>query len=122
MIRKILVAAMLAASLGSIATTAGAEIIIRVAPPPPRMEAAPQPRHGYVWVGGHWVWSNRQHKHQWVAGTWVRERHGHHYAQPTWVERDGGWTMQQGGWRRGDADHDGVPNGQDRSPNNPNRS
>jgi hypothetical protein len=30
--------------------------------------------------------------------------------------------MQPGGWRRGDADHDGVPNSQDRAPNNPNRS
>ena len=122
MIRKILVAAMLAASFGSIATSAGAEIIVRVAPPQPRMEATPHPRRGYVWVAGHWEWRNRQHQHQWVAGTWVRERHGHHYQQPTWVERDGGWSMQQGGWRRGDADHDGVPNGQDRSPNNPNRS
>jgi hypothetical protein len=122
MIRKILVAALLAASFGSIATSAGAEIIVRVAPPQPRMEVAPQPRRGYVWVAGHWEWKNRQHKHQWVAGTWVRERRGHHYNQPTWVERDGGWSMERGGWQRGDADRDGVPNNQDRSPNNPNRS
>ena len=120
MIKKILAAAMLAASLGSIATSAGAEIIIRVAPPQPRVEVAPQPRRGYVWVAGHWGWRNRQH--HWVAGNWIRERRGYHYNQPAWVERDGRWSMQRGAWRRGDRDRDGVPNNQDRAPNNPNRS
>lgn len=120
MIKKILVAAMLAASLGSIATSASAQIIVRVAPPQPRAEVAPQPRRGYVWVAGHWEWRNR--KHHWVKGTWVRERRGYRYEQPTWVERDGGWAMQRGAWRRGDRDGDGVPNRQDRAPSNPNRS
>jgi len=120
MVKKILAAAIVAASLGSIAIPASAEVIVRVAPPQPRVEVAPQPRRGYVWVAGHWEWRNR--KHHWVQGTWVRERRGHRYEQPQWVERDGGWALQRGAWRRGDRDGDGVPNNQDRAPNNPNRS
>lgn len=119
MIRKILLAAMLAASFGSIAP-AGAQIIVRIAPPPPRAEVAPPPRRAHVWVPGHWEWKNR--RHQWVAGTWVRERRGYVYNQPRWEERDGRWHMQRGNWSRGDRDRDGVPNRQDKAPNNPNRS
>ncbi len=119
MIRKIVLAAMLAASFGSIAHPAVAATYVRVAPPPPREEAPPSPRHGHVWVAGHWEW--RHGHHRWVNGHWLRERRGYHYNQPTWTERDGGWYMERGGWRRGDRDGDGVPNRQDRAPNNPNR-
>jgi hypothetical protein len=52
----------------------------------------------------------------------MRERRGYHYNQPTWAERDGRWSMQRGNWSRGDRDGDGVPNGRDRAPNNPNRN
>lgn len=120
MIKKVLVAAMLAASLGTIATQAAAEIVVRVAPPSPRSEAVPAPRAGRIWVAGHWEWRNRQH--QWVAGTWIRERRGYQYSQPAWNERDGRWYMTRGNWRRGDRDGDGVPNRMDRAPNNPNRN
>ena len=120
MIRKTIVAAILAASFGGIATPASAEIIVRVAPPEPRVEVAPPPRHGHVWVGGHWEWRN--HRHHWIVGTWIRERIGYRYTQPNWVERDGHWHHARGSWRRGDRDGDGVPNYRDRAPNNPNRS
>ena len=119
MIRKILLAAMVAACFGSVAIPATAEIVVRIAPPPLRAEVAPQPRRGYLWVAGHWEWKNR--KHQWVRGHWIRERRGYLYNQPNWVERDGRWYMERGGWRRGDRDGDGVPNRQDRAPDNPNR-
>jgi hypothetical protein len=91
MIRKIIVAAMLAASFGSIAIPAGAEIIVRIAPPELRMEVAPAPRPGSLWVDGHWDWRNN--RHQWVAGNWIRERPGYRYNQPNWAERDGHWYM-----------------------------
>ena len=29
--------------------------------------------------------------------------------------------MERGGWKRGDRDGDGVPNRQDKAPDNPNR-
>jgi hypothetical protein len=119
MIRKILLAAMLAASFGSIATPANADIIVRVAPPPHRLEVTPSPRPGHVWVGGHWDWRNE--RHQWVKGSWVRERRGYHYNQPAWSQRDGNWHLARGSWSRGDRDGDGVPNRLDRAPDNPNR-
>lgn len=121
MIRKIVLTALLAASLAGIGTSVTAQnIIVRVAPPANREEVTPPPRQGYVWASGHWEWRNRQH--QWVRGTWIRERRGYMYNQPTWVERDGRWNMNRGGWKRGDRDRDGVPNRLDSAPNNPNRN
>ena len=119
MIRKIMLAAILAGSLSTIATTASAVVYVRVAPPEPRVEVVPEPRRGYAWAAGHWEWQNR--RHVWIQGNWVRERRGYRYEQPNWQERDGRWFMTRGTWRRGDADGDGVPNGRDRAPNNPNR-
>jgi hypothetical protein len=120
MIRKTVIAAVLAASFAGIATPAAAVVYVRVAPPAPRVEVMPAPRANRVWVAGHWEWRGRQH--QWVPGVWIRERRGYQYVQPNWVERDGRWSMQRGTWRRGDRDGDGVPNSRDRAPNNPNRS
>ena len=112
MLKKIVLAATVAAALGGVAIPASAQVIVRIAPPPPRAEAVPAPRHGRVWVAGHWDWRNRQH--QWVPGTWVRERRGYSYNQPQWVERNGRWQMTRGNWRRGDRDGDGIPNRADR--------
>lgn len=120
MIRKLIFAAILAASVGAIATPAFADRYARAAPPAPRNEAIPAPRHGRVWVAGHWGWRNQ--RHQWVKGSWIRERRGYQYHQPAWVERDGRWQMQAGNWRRQDRDGDGVPNRVDHAPNNPARN
>lgn len=119
MIRKIVLAAMVSAALGSVTLPASAAIIVQVAPPPPRTEVVPSPRRGYVWVGGHWGWRNQHH--HWVQGAWLRERRGYQYSQPAWVERDGRWHMERGNWRRGDRDGDGVPNRQDRRPDDARR-
>ena len=120
MIKKVLIAAALVASLGSIATTASAVIYVRVAPPEPRVEVIPDPRRNRTWVAGHWEW--KKGKHVWVAGHWIRDRSGYRYSQPAWAERDGRWTMTRGSWARGDNDGDGVRNSKDRAPNNPNRN
>lgn len=120
MIKKTLLAALVAASFAGVAAPAFAATYVRVAPPEPRAETVPAARPGKVWVGGHWEW--RHNRHTWVAGNWIRERRGYHYTQPAWAENNGRWSMQRGAWRRGDSDGDGVPNGVDRKPNNPNRS
>ena len=120
MIRKLMLAAILAGSLGTIATTAAAVIYVRTAPPEPRVEVVPEPRRGYTWSTGHWQWQNR--RHVWVKGNWVRERRGYEYRQPEWKESNGRWHMTRGAWGRRDADGDGVRNSQDRAPNNPNRN
>lgn len=119
MIRKIVLAAVVSAAIGSITVPASAATIVQYAPPPPRSEVMPSPRRGHVWVAGHWGWKN--HRHQWIKGSWLRERRGFQYHQPAWVERDGRWHMEQGTWSRRDRDGDGIPNRQDRAPNNPNR-
>jgi hypothetical protein len=120
MIRKTIIAAVLAASFASVAMPAAAVVYVRVAPPESRVEHVPPPRHGKVWVAGHYEYRN--HRYQWVKGAWVKERRGYTYHQPKWEERDGRWAYEHRGWQRGDSDHDGVRNGQDRAPNNPNRS
>lgn len=121
MMKKLLMAALVAGSLGSVTLpSTAAVIVVREAPPAPRVERMPEARRGYTWVAGHWEW--RHNRHQWVRGTWLRDRHGYVYHQPTWAERDGKWEMRRGAWARGDRDHDGVRNGNDNHPNNPNRN
>ena len=116
---KLLLAATLASTLGAmpLASYADIGVAIRVAPPAPRVVAVPAPRPGYVWAPGYWDW--RYNRHVWHDGYWVRSRPGYVYAHPEWVQRDGHWVLMRGGWRRGDADHDGIPNGPDRHPGNP---
>ena len=120
MIKKILVAAMFAASLGTMAIPAAAAIYVRTAPPDARVEVVPEARRGYVWTPGYWNWNGR--RHVWVSGAWLRERHGYSYNHARWVERDGRWRLENRRWSRGDRDGDGVPNRVDRFPNNPNRN
>ena len=113
MIKKLLFAGAIAATMGAtLPSTAAAEVFVRVAPPAARVEVAPEPRRGYVWVPGYWDW--RGHRHVWVNGHWVRERRGYVYYAPRWVERNGGWYMERERWGRGDRDRDGVPNRVDR--------
>ena len=120
MIKKLIIAAMVAASLGSIAVSASArEVIIRVAPPELRIERVPAARHGYQWAPGYWNWSGR--RHVWVKGAWMRDRPGYLYHQPVWEQRNGNWHIQRGNWSRKDRDGDGVPNRIDSRPDNPNR-
>lgn len=114
MIKKLILAAMIAGSFGTIAVPANSAttIIVREAPPEPRFERVPQARRGYVWAPGHWEW--KRNRHVWVKGHWVKARRGYVYDAPSWEERDGRWEMRRGGWRRGDRDGDGVPNRVDR--------
>lgn len=123
MLKKILLASLVAASFGAIPVASVArDIIVQIAPPAPRQEVVPAPRRGYVWAPGHYEWRNR--RHVWVEGRWLRERRGYAYNGPTWEERNGRWVMRQGQWVRGgrDNDRDGVPNRFDSRPNNPNRN
>ena len=139
MFKHSLLAAIVAAALGSIAAQAAAAapvgVTIRVGPPDQRYEVEPAARRGYDWAPGYWNWSRSQNRHQWVAGSWVRSRPGYIYAQPAWVERGGRWQQQRGAWSRGDRDGDGisnrndrdrdgdgVPNRRDNAPNNPRRN
>jgi hypothetical protein len=123
MLRKILLASLIAASFAGVPLASSAQVIIRQAPPPPREEPIPPPRRGQEWAPGHWAWRNGQHV--WVRGHWMRERRGQHWVPDRWMERDGRWMYRPGHWARGghdrDRDRDGVPNRFDRAPDNPYR-
>ena len=88
---------------------------IRIAPPPPRREAIPRERRGYVWAPGHWEW--RAQRYDWTPGVWIAERPGYVYTAPAWNQRDGRWRMEEARWAQrgpnGDRDHDGIPNRHD---------
>jgi hypothetical protein len=123
--KKLLIAAMIAGSVGSMAVPmiASADVIVvRTAPPQPRHENVPPARRGYVWTPGYWNWNG--HRYTWTKGKYVRARAGYAWSEPVWMERDGRWEFQRGEWRRGDRDRDGIPNRYDRDRDNdgvPNR-
>jgi hypothetical protein len=75
-----------------------AYVDVRAAPPPPRTEAVPASREGYVWAPGYWRWSG--HRHVWVAGHWVRERHGYHWVPARWARHEGHYRFVPGHWTR----------------------
>jgi hypothetical protein len=146
MMKKALLAAVVAASVAGLSgpvLSAPAVVVVQTAPPAPRHEVMPSPRHGKVWVEGHWRWTGN--RYAWDQGHWVSQRSGYAWNNPQWVERNGRWYYTEGNWRRGsaamgnrgvgDRDHDGVANRDDRDrdgdgvrnrndrhPNNPNRN
>lgn len=123
--RKLLLAALAAASIGftAIPASAAVGVYLDVAPPVSRHEVVPGARHGHVWQPGFWQW--RDGRHVWARGHWVRERKGYFWHPSRWEERDGRWQFERGRWDRqrwadsrrglgGDRDRDGIPNRVDR--------
>lgn len=98
---KILLGATIAlAGAGAFGINANARTVIYadIEPPALRVETAPAPRPGYVWVGGNWNYSH--HRYHWRHGRWMRERHGYHYVPSRW-ERDGNrWRYYDYRWER----------------------
>ncbi|HUI98823.1 MAG TPA: YXWGXW repeat-containing protein [Usitatibacter sp.] len=96
---KLLLASLAAASaFAAIPLTASAAIglYVDIAPPPPRHEAVPAPRPGYVWDQGYW--DRRDGRYVWVKGHWIHERHGMHWHPSHWAKRDGRWELERGNW------------------------
>lgn len=84
----------------SSASAQSGEVIIRVAPPAPRVEARGSIRAGYEWVPGYWRWEGR--RHAWVSGHWERARAGYVWQPARWQRRYDGWVFVPGRWvRRG---------------------
>ncbi|HMN56509.1 MAG TPA: YXWGXW repeat-containing protein [Ottowia sp.] len=152
----LLSAAVLAASIGALAlpTAAQAQTYLSVQigpPPPPRYEAMPMARPGYVWAPGHYEW--RHDNYVWRRGYWMAARPGYAYVAPMWVAEGPRWVYRPQRWERRpvhagpphwrerewrdrdrdrgrghdrarhrrDRDRDGVPDRYDRRPNNPYR-
>lgn len=75
-------------------------VVVRVAPPAPRVEVAgraPSPHH--VWAPGYWGW--RAHTgHVWYGGRWIVGQPGYSWEPAHWTERGGYWHFVEGHWRR----------------------
>jgi len=77
-------------------TQVGVNLVIGAAPPAPRFESVPAPRHGYIWVPGYWGWNGRHHI--WMGGRWEPERYGYQYRPAVWVQDGDAWRLDEGGW------------------------
>lgn len=86
----------MAAALAALATSAVLAQGIFVAPPPPRVEAMPSPRAGYVWDPGHWQWVRG--RYVWVGGHWRRARPGFRWVPGHWVPHGRSWRWVLGHW------------------------
>ena len=78
---------------------ADVDIDVDVAPPAPRYEKVVV-RRGYVWTPGYYRWTP-EHRYVWVGGTYVVERPGYPWRPHAWVQVNGRWHLNEGGW---DAD------------------
>jgi hypothetical protein len=78
---------------------AGAQVVVRVAPPPPVVERPGPPLHaGWVWTGGYYRWYRG--RYVWVPGHWVAPPQPRAVWVPgRWVPRGGGWVWVPGHWR-----------------------
>jgi len=77
-----------------------AEVIVKVAPPPPVSVAvvgrAPSARH--VWIPGYHAWKGG--RYVWIPGHWmIPPRPGVVWVAPRWVHRGGGYVFVAGFWR-----------------------
>ena len=98
-VRRIVLCLLIAGSTGfalNPGQAAPVVVDVEVAPPPPRVVAAPHPREGYVWADGYWRWSG--HHHVWVDGRWMRARHGWHWVPDHWVASGDRWHFVPGHW------------------------
>lgn len=83
-------------SIGMDIRVPGVSIDLYGAPPPPRFEAWPGARRGYVWHPGYWRWEGRNYV--WVGGRWARERPGYVWVPERWERHGRDWVFVAGRW------------------------
>ena len=95
--KKFLLAALATAILGT--SAAFAQVVVRIAPPPPIVEHRPvRPGPAYVWTGGYHRWDGA--RYVWVPGRWaVPPRRGGVWVAGHWRHRRGGYVWVPGHWR-----------------------
>ena len=57
-------------------------------------------RKDYIWVEGHWQWSNFYGEYIWIQGKWMRQRRGYHWMPGFWEVSLGGFIWREGYWAR----------------------
>ena len=57
-------------------------------------------RRGYVWIRGHWKWSQIFRTYFWVEGYWIKKRRNHFWVDGYWIETDGGFFWVKGFWEK----------------------
>ena len=57
-------------------------------------------RKNYIWVEGHWKWSNFYRDYIWIKGQWIRERSGHYWVSGFWEVSLNGFIWIEGYWAR----------------------
>jgi hypothetical protein len=81
---------------------AGAQIVVRIGPPPPRpYEAVPPPppeHRDWAWHAGYHQWDG--HNYVWVPGHYEQPPYrGAHWVDGHWAHRGGGYVWVEGHWR-----------------------
>ena len=66
--------------------------------PPPREEALPRRRPGYLWVPGYWTWSGD--RYVWKSGRHLRARQGFRHVPQTDHDLDGRYRAYPAGPQR----------------------
>jgi hypothetical protein len=82
--------------------TAGAQVVVRIGPPPPRhveVIPPPPPEHpGWGWHAGYHRWDG--HGYVWVPGSYVEAPYPHaHWVDGHWANRGGSYVWVEGHWR-----------------------
>ena len=95
---------LLAAACGvflSASLAAGAQIVVRVGPPPRVVERVPPPPHehpGWAWHAGYHRWDGE--RYVWVPGAYVEPPYAHaRWVEGHWDHRGGGFVWVEGSWR-----------------------
>lgn len=81
--------------------SAGAQIVVRIGPPPPRpVEVVPvAPGPGYAWHPGYHRWDG--HGYVWVPGRYEHPPYERaHWVEGHWDRRGGGYVWREGHWAR----------------------
>jgi|SRR5450755_812735 hypothetical protein len=78
---------------------AGAEVVVRIAPPAAIVERpVARPGPNYVWIGGYHRWDGNAYV--WVPGRWeVPPRPHARWVAHRWVHKHGNWVFVEGRWR-----------------------
>ncbi len=76
-----------------------AQVIVRIAPPPPVVEVrGPRPGAEFVWVDGYHRWEGE--RYVWTPGRWDRPPHpGARWVAHRWVRVHDHWELRPGHWR-----------------------